>query len=892
MLLSLCASASVTYRIDTVAGSDYVGDGGSAREAMLGVVEGIVFAPDGSLYISDANDHRIRKIDPAGLISTVAGNGHAGFRGDGGKAAQAQLNNPYGLALDRSGNLYVADFTNARVRRISPDGRIATVAGGGTVAFKDGLRAIDLRLAAPRNVAVDDSGNVYVSDFGAHRVFRITPQGLAYAIAGTGTSGYSGDGGPANKAQLWYPAGLALDAAGALYIADSRNKRIRKVAGGTINTVLGEGVPRLGNFRFFTLSSPAGIALDRTGNLYAADSTRVAKLAPDGTAVLLPVAARDISLDAGGALYAAAGEFIRTLDPDGQVRIVAGCGRYTNYGDGSPATLARLYRPFGIVLDAGGNLYVADQANNRVRRIDPSGTIRAFAGTGSAGFSGEEGPATAAQLNSPSGLAAAPDGSLFVSDTRNHRVRLIDTSGRIRTVAGGGEPAFAGDGLIAIEAQLSSPEGLALDVTGTLYIADRDNHRIRALSPDGVIRTVAGSGAKGGDGDGGPALLSELNTPRGVAVDAAGNLYIADSGNHRVRRVTPDGFIETIAGNGLRGFDGDGGSAQAALLDSPIAVAFEPGTGDLLIADAGNHRIRRVTQDGLIQTIAGYAPGFQGDGGPASRAALNMPVAFATAEDGTVLVSDFLNDRIRKLSPYTTAPLPVTQFQVVNSASLLPGPVAPGELVSVLGTGLGPEDGQSGRLEPTGRMGEEIAGVRVLFDGRPAPLFYAGSEKLNVQVPYRLSGTKQTTLQVFRDGDLVGETALEVTPVAPGIFTVSNGTGQAAALNQDGTINCETNPAPRGSTVTFYLTGEGQTSPSGVDGAPAREPFPKPLAGLAVKIGYYSADVEFAGAAPGFAGLLQVNARVPAGFAPSGVLPVEITIGDVRTQSGVTIAVR
>ncbi|AZT84803.1 hypothetical protein EHN06_15270 [Marinobacter sp. NP-4(2019)] len=338
---------------------------------------------------------------------------------------------------------------------------------------------------------------------------------------------------------------------------------------------------------------------------------------------------------------------------------VAGNGRRGFAGDGGPATAARLNYPSDVAVDAEGNLYFADFRNHRIRRMSPEGTINTVAGTGDAGFSGDGGPATDARLNYPSGVAVDAEGNLYIADAYNSRIRRISPDGTITTVAGTGDEGFSGDGGAATAALLNDPRGVTLDAAGNLYIADTRNHRIRRVSPDGTISTVAGNGKWGFSGDGGPATAARLVYPQGVAVDAAGNLYIADAGNHRIRRVSPDGTISTVAGSdtgvtgAFGGFSGDGGPATAAELNSPDGVAVGA-AGNLYISDTGNHRIRRVSPDGIISTVAGIGKwGSSGDGGPATAARVVYPQGVAVDPAGNLYIADYYNHRIRRVAGYS-----------------------------------------------------------------------------------------------------------------------------------------------------------------------------------------------------------------------------------------------
>ncbi|WP_322754609.1 protein kinase domain-containing protein [Frankia sp. Cas3] len=338
------------------------------------------------------------------------------------------------------------------------------------------------------------------------------------------------------------------------------------------------------------------------------------------------------------------------------ITTVAGTGTGGFTGDGGPATHAQLANPDGVAVDNTGTLYIADQDNNRVRRVGTDGTITTLAGTGTAGYAGDGGPATHAQLANPHGVAVDSTGTLYIADEGNQRVRRVGTDGTITTVAGTGTEGFTGDGGPATHAQLAYPEGVAVDRTGTLYITDQGNQRVRRVGTDGTITTVAGTGTAGYAvyagyaGDGGPATHAQLANPHGVAVDSTGTLYIADLSNNRVRRVGTDGTITTVAGTGTEGFTGDGGPATHAQLAYPEGVAVDR-TGILYITDQDNHRVRRVGTDGTITTVAGTGTeGDSGDGGPATHAQLANPDGVAVDNTGTLYITDRGNHRVRRVA--------------------------------------------------------------------------------------------------------------------------------------------------------------------------------------------------------------------------------------------------
>jgi sugar lactone lactonase YvrE len=438
-----------------------VGDGGQAIAAQLQQPEGIVVDPAGNLYIADAANNRVRKVTPAGVISTVAGNGHQGFSGDNGPASAAQLNQPYGLALDAAGNLYIADYGNQRVRAVGTNGNITTVAGDGqSGAYADGGPATAALLLGPRDMATDPAGNLYISELDGHRVRKVAPGGIISTVAGIGIAGFGGDGGLATAAQLNQPAGLALDGAGNLYIVDSLNRRIRKVLAGTgtISTVCSQQTFNAQNFAFSV--NLFGLAADPAGDLYFLDIANSAAW----------------QLNPAGVLTQMAG--------------VPGGSGYT--GDGQSALQTSLIDPVEVTLDAAGDLYISEL--QRVRCVTAAtGIVNTVAGTGTFGFSGDGGSALMAALNTPTGLALN-NGSLYISDTNNQRVRQVAASGSISTVAGNGTPGYLGDSGPAASANLSSPTGLAFDPAGNLYIADTKNNNVRSMNPSAVITTFAGLG--------------------------------------------------------------------------------------------------------------------------------------------------------------------------------------------------------------------------------------------------------------------------------------------------------------------------------------------------------------------------------------------------------------
>ena len=329
------------------------------------------------------------------------------------------------------------------------------------------------------------------------------------------------------------------------------------------------------------------------------------------------------------------------------ITTVAGDGKQGFSGDGGPATSAQIFDAHGIAFDASGNLYIADTNNWRIRKVSISGIITTVAGKGTEGFSGDGGAATSAELY-PWGVALDPSGNLYIADGRNYRIRKVSTSGIITTVAGKGTKGFSGDGGPAGSAELGFTGGVALDSAGNIYIADGGNNRIRKVSTSGIITTVAGKGTKGFSGDGGPATSAELGSPSGVAVDSTGNIYIDDENNDRIRRVDTSGIITTVAGGGSNGL-AEGGPATSAELSDPVGLAVDSG-GNFYFADLNNGRIRKVSTAGIITTVAGNGDyGYNGDNIPALSAKLSTLFGVAVDSAGDVYFVDAQNQRIRKV---------------------------------------------------------------------------------------------------------------------------------------------------------------------------------------------------------------------------------------------------
>ena len=522
----------------------FVGDGGAATSAIISHPVAVALDGAGNLYIAGWGRSRIRKVDAStGIISTIAGSEY-GFGGDGGPATAAKLSAPYGVALDGAGNLYIADWGNDRIRKVDAStGIISTVAGSATPGNSgDGGAATAARLNSPRGVAVDGAGNLYIADSGNDRIRKVDAStGLISDLTGTGWLGF--------------PEGIVLDSSGNLYIADSFNNHIHKMTAGAstgnfvaIATIVrseafeGDGV---GAATAARLSSPGRVAVDGASNLYIVDTGnhRIRKVDVSTGTIWTFVGSENTPHDSSGVVVGS-GPILtpKAVALDGAGNLYIADSTTIFKVDASTGTINdELAVEFdcvqGIAVDGSGNLYIADRCSERIRKVDAAtGNISTFAGTGTYGFGGDGGAATAARLNEPHDVAVDGAGNLYIADSGNGRIRKVDAStGIISTIAGGGR---GGDGGAATAATLRNPQGVALDGAGNLYIADTENYRIRKVdATTGIISTIAGTGASGSSGDGGAATAATLRSPQGVALDGAGNLYIADTGNHRIRRI-------------------------------------------------------------------------------------------------------------------------------------------------------------------------------------------------------------------------------------------------------------------------------------------------------------------------------------------------------------------
>ena len=632
--------------ISTLAGGG-VGDGGLAVEASLYTPQAVAVDSEGNIFICDTGHNRIRRVDAkTGIITTVVGTGIKGNDGDHGRALKAQIESPHGVHFGPKGFLYISDTGNQRLRMLDKRGNLHPSIGkkpdvGPSVMPEDhdhslmfadsGGSGEDITLAPPHHITLDDNGNIFISEMENNRVIKIDKATKELiVIAGMVTNpGFGGDGELASEASLQSPHSVAVDKSGNVYIADTLNSRIRKVDSetGIITTIAGTGVVGFvgdeGLASRAHLAGPSGIAVSPDGNVYVVDTDnrRIRKLTP--------------------------------FESEWRITTVAGNGQRGRSGDGGLALNASFIRPVGIDIDSEGNLYIADTGAHLIRKIDTSGIITTVAGNGRCCYSGDGKSATSAEFMPPYGISMDSVGRLFIVDRDNHRIRRVDlANGIITTVAGNGSRRYRGDGLDALEASLYAPRDVAISQDGSFFIADQGNHRIRKV--DGItgrISTVAGSRSPGFSGDGGLATRARLDSPGGVAIDKKGNFYISDTGNQRIRMVESEtGLIRTVVGNGNYGFSGDGGAAIDAAMGNPTNLTLDP-EGNLYISDTENHRIRKVDmKTGIITTVAGSGKTkLMGDGGPALQASLRYPSGIAIHND-LLYISDTGHHLVRVVS--------------------------------------------------------------------------------------------------------------------------------------------------------------------------------------------------------------------------------------------------
>jgi sugar lactone lactonase YvrE len=598
---------------------------GTGTAARFSFASGMTSDRAGNLYVADSNNNTIRKITPAGVVSTLAGTPGVSGATDG-DCAKALFYYPVGIAADSVGNLYVADSFNNTVRKITPACAVSTLAGSPSITggAADGTGAA-ASFHHVGGITLDTMGNLYVADTGNHTIRRITSAGVVTTLAGTALASGSTDG-TGMTARFNNPLGIVSDSANNLYVADTGNHTVRKItSAGVVSTLAGTaGQPGSadGTGSAARFKAPYGITADSADNLYVADSynSTIRKITPAGVVSTLAgtagmygatdgvgAAARfnfptAVKVDSTGNLYVTDGfnYTIRKVTPAGVVSTLAGRAPVTGSADG-PGMAALFNRPAGMVGDSAGNVYVADSSNYTIRKINPAGVVSTLAGmAGASGFT--DGAGTAALFDNPAGMASDSAGNVYVADNNNSTIRKITPAGVVSTLAGTAGVQGSTDG-VGVSATFAYPNGIASDSAGNVYVTDSNNCAIRKITPAGVVTTLAGSGTAGAaDGVG---TAASFRYPNGIVVDSTGNVFVADTTNHTIRKITPAGVVSTLAG--MAGMSGSAdGTGAAARFQSPYGLTADS-AGNLYAADSGNSTIRKITPAGVVSTVLGRA---------------------------------------------------------------------------------------------------------------------------------------------------------------------------------------------------------------------------------------------------------------------------------------------
>ena len=682
------------YTFTTLAGALPGSADGGAADARFNQPGGTAVDSNGNVYVADTFNHTIRKITPAGVVSTLAGlAGSAGS--EDGTGSNARFNQPAGIAIRSDGNLYVADRGNHTIRSITPAGEVATFAGAaGISGSENGDNVPDWRFNSPSDVAFSSSGDLYIADTGNHTIRKITTAPGLVASDFAGQTGVPGSAnGTGTVAQFNAPSGVAVDGAGNVFVGDTGNHTIRRItptrSTSTLAGLPGSAGSADGTTTAARFNRPVGVAVDSAGFVYVADSgnntirkvnsvgtpTVVTTLAgsaasagsADGTGSAarfnMPLGvALDSSPNANVYVADTGNNTIRMITAAGAVTTLA--GRAATGGDDGNGIDARFNQPAGMTINAAGDVILADRGNHTVRKVTPAGDVTTLAGlAGSSGSSdSDQGPA---RFNTPSDVAIDAGGNIYVADTGNHTIRKITPAGVVTTFAGFAGSSGTADGT-GSTARFNSPSGLAVDSSGNVYVADTGNHAIRRIVPAGptggvgTVSLFAGLPAVQGSANGGLAA-ARFNSPRGLAIDGTGSIYVADTGNHTIRKITPNS-VSTFAG--AAGIPGaaDAASGANARFRSPHNVAVD-GANNLYVADAGNHTIRKLTPAGLVTTLAGVPLNSGNADGDGSAARFSGPQGVAVDGGGNLYVGDTSNNTVRSatklLPPAITSPLGV-----------------------------------------------------------------------------------------------------------------------------------------------------------------------------------------------------------------------------------------
>jgi len=621
LVLSLLSIALVPVRADTYLFGVMVGNGaaldhtdGTGSSARFYNPTSIAIDAAGNLYVADGGDHTVRKVTAGGVVTVLAGASGQGGSIDG-TGGGARFQYPYAVAVDAGGNVYATDIGNHNIRKITAGGSVSTLAGmAGVAGFADGV-GTNAQFNLPQGITVDAAGNVYVADTNNSTIRKIATNGVVTTFAGAAAQTGTSDG-AGGSARFNYPFGLAIDSADNIYVADFGNSSIRKITPSASVTTLagtsGQTGSADGTGGAARFDHPSAVSVDTVGNVYVVDTSN---------------------------------QTIRRITTGGSVTTIAGSPGLGGKVDATGAS-ARFFYAAGIVVNGTGTtIYVADTGNHTIRAVTAAGAVSTLAGA--VGLTGiADGAGGDALFAYPYGLAVDAAGTIYVADHNNHTIRKITAGGAVTTLAGSAGVAGSADG-IGSASRFNGPTGIAVDGSGNIYVADTDNQTIRKITAGGVVSTFAGLAGASGSADGGGAG-ARFNKPQGVAVDAAGNVFVADTNNSTVRKISPNGFVTTAAGAaGQTGsLDGVGSGAR---FNGPYAVAVDSG-GNAYVTDFSNYTIRRISVGGSVTTVAGFAGQPGGTDGFGTAARFNQSYGIAVDSSGNIFVADTYNRVIRRIS--------------------------------------------------------------------------------------------------------------------------------------------------------------------------------------------------------------------------------------------------